>query len=237
MNMFQNTKFWKNYLRYDKVSNDSSMRGFVDAILLWELLLSFPKQDILEIGCYQGLTTGLFFDTVNDVRVTCIDTNDRLDLFRSYHRDNLDRFEFILADSQSITKLDQNYDMIFIDGDHGYESCWHDIQLALQHLAPSGILALDDYTMPGVSKAIENLYGLNNGWIPFLQGIQTQYWHHCSQDKNKFLDTLLLNPINNFIFLQNTTDIHSNTILEAKSVWMLTDHYQIFDQALKMYKI
>lgn len=237
MNCFSNTKFWKNYLQFDKVSNTSSMRGFVDAVLLWKLLTEFPKQNILEIGCYQGLTAGLFFDSVNNVKVTCVDIEDRLDIFRLNYKSKLTQFKFILSSSQSIKNLDQTYDMIFIDGDHSFEPCWCDIQLSLQHLKPSGILALDDYTMPGVAKAIKNLYNINSGWIPFMQGPQTQYWHYRSQDKNKFLDNCLLDPIGKFIFLENIRDTHNNTILDAKSVRVLTDHYHMFDQALKMYNL
>ena len=236
MTHFRQTKFWRNYLQYEAVSNDSSMRGFIDAIMFWKILSQFPKHNILEIGCYQGLTTGLFFDIIADAQITAIDIKDRLDIFRSHHHNHLDQHRMILADSKSV-KLDQDYDLIFIDGDHSFETCWQDIQLSLRHIKPDGILALDDYTMPGVAKAIESLYNLDNNWVPFMQGIQTQFWHHRDQNKNDFLDGLLLDPINNFMLLSNTNDSYGNTILEAKCVRMLTDHYKIFDQALEMYNI
>ena len=70
-----------------------------------------------------------------------------------------------------------------------------------------------------------------------MQGIQTQFWHHRDQNKNDFLNGLLLDPINNFMLLSNTKDSYGNTILEAKCVRMLTDNYEIFDQALEMYNI
>jgi hypothetical protein len=66
---------------------------------------------------------------------------------------------------------------------------------------------------------------------------QTRFWHRRDQNKNDFLDNLLLDPINNFVLLSNITDFNGNTILEAKCVRMLTDHYKIFDQALEMYNI
>lgn len=233
---FRQTRFWQNYLQYQPIFGNSSMRGFVDAILFWKILSEFPRQTILEIGCYQGLTTGLFFDRIPTVQVTTVDIVDRFDIFRSHHHDHLGQHRFILDDSKDIS-LHQDYDFILVDGDHGFETCWQDIQLSLQHITSDGILALDDYRMPGVAKAIENLYNLDNNWVPFMQGIQTQFWHHRDQNKNNFLDNLLLDPINNFILLGNIIDPKGNTILEANCVRMLTDHYKIFDQALEMYNI
>jgi predicted O-methyltransferase YrrM len=236
MTFYRELPFWKNYNKYKKISGDSSTRGFVDAILFWKLLLAFPKKNILEIGCSQGLTTGLFFDLLPDSSVTSIDPVDRLDIFRSDHEQHLSNYRFILDKSQKVT-LDTTYDLILIDGDHSYCTCWQDIQNCWQHIDIDGIVAIDDYSMPGVAQAIDNLYNLHNDWVPFLQGIQTQFWHHRSQDKSQFLDDLLQDPIKHFILLENITDRQKNIVLQAKSIRMLTDNYEIFHKALEMYNI
>ena len=78
---FQDTRFWKNYQQYDRVIQHSSMRSTVDAVAYWKLLTSDEFQTFLEIGCYQGLTTGLFFESNRNANVVAIDPVDRLSLF------------------------------------------------------------------------------------------------------------------------------------------------------------
>ena len=48
-------------------------------------------------------------------------------------------------------------DIIYIDGDHEYESVLFDLRLWLKRLGPSGILIGDDYNWPGVKKAVEEV--------------------------------------------------------------------------------
>lgn len=237
MKSFRQTKFWKNYLDYEKISVDSSMRGFADGLLFWKLLTQFDyHKKILEIGSYQGQTTGLFFDSIPDARVISVDIVDRMDLFRSNYKEYTNRHQLLVMPSQK-AKFNESFDIVFIDGDHNHSPCQNDIMLALKHLNPNGLLILDDYNIPGVSAAIKDLYSMNCGWVPFMQGIQTQFWHHCSQNKNFFLDSLLVDPITNFLLIRNIQDHQNNSILQAECVRMLTDHYNIFDRALSMYNI
>jgi hypothetical protein len=213
------------------------MRGFVDALLLWKLLQAFPKKNCLEIGSYQGLTTGLFFDSMPGCRVTSVDIIDHMDLFRKNYGHVSGQHHFILKSSTDV-KLKENYDLILVDGNHSYEYAWADLQLSLQHLNQDALLLIDDYNFPGVAAAIKNLYKLNSDWVPFMQGIQLQVWHHASQTRDAFLDDLLYNsPIKNFLLIQNINDNYSNTILEAKSIQAVTDYYQVFDLMLDIYDI
>lgn len=213
------------------------MRGFVDGLLFWKLLTQFNHyKKILEIGSYQGLTTGLFFDCIPDALITSVDIVDRMDLFRSNYKEFLNQHQLLIVPSQQVI-LDQYYDIVFIDGDHDYLPCRADIILSLKHINPNGLLIIDDYSSPGVYAAIKDLYAMNNDWVPFMQGIQTQFWHHCSQDKSFFLDVLLTDPISNFLLIHNIQDNQNNVILQIECVRMLTDHYHNFDTALSMYDI
>ena len=57
-------------------------------------------------------------------------------------------------------KLPIKVDMVFIDGDHRYETVVKDINKALDLLKPGGIIAGHDYafsTWPGVKKAVDHL--------------------------------------------------------------------------------
>ncbi len=58
-------------------------------------------------------------------------------------------------------KLFEHYklmaDIVYIDGDHEYESVLFDIRLWLKQLAPGGVLIGDDYAWPGVKQAVDEI--------------------------------------------------------------------------------
>jgi len=212
------------------------MRSTVDAVIYWKLLTHFPFKEFLEIGVYQGLTTGLFFETCPNAHVTAIDPTDRLDLFYKNYSDFQSQFRFVQNQSQKIT-LDKIYDFILIDGDHSYLAAKSDIEKCLPALSPRGILAIDDYKLPGVAGAIEDLYNLHTDWVPFLRAEQTEFWHHRSCDRGDFLDSLLTDPISKFIFIKNEVDKFNNTVCIAKTLGIFTDLLEYFDMALTHYNI
>jgi hypothetical protein len=235
--MFQDTRFWKNYQQYDRVVKNSSMRSTVDAIAYWRLLNSFEFKTFLEIGVYQGLTTGLFFESNNDATVVGIDPVDRLDLFYKNYPEFQNQFTFINQKSQNVEISNQLYDLILVDGDHSYESAKIDIFNSLACLKTTSVLAIDDFKQTEVARAIEDLYNLNNNWVPFLQAEQTQFWHNRSVKRGDFLDSLVTDPIKNFIFVENIVDHHDNTICSLKTLPIFTDLIEYFDMALKHYNI
>jgi len=236
MIQFRNTKFWQNYSEYDKIVDQSSMRSTVDAVIYWRLLNAYKFKNFLEIGIYQGLTTGLFFESSPNASVTGIDPVGRLELFYKNYPEHQDRFTFVNQPSQAVTLTD-TYDFILVDGDHDYDPAISDITKCLPHLDTNGILALDDYKSIGVAKAIKDLYNLTTDWVPFLRAEQTEFWHHRSNDQGKFLDSLLTDPISKFIFIQNEFDSYNNCICTAKTLGIFTDQTEYFDLALKHYNI
>ena len=48
-------------------------------------------------------------------------------------------------------------DMVYLDGDHEYESAVADLRLWMKRLAPAGVLVGDDYNWPGVRRAVNEL--------------------------------------------------------------------------------
>ena len=236
MKKFRDTKFWKNYSSYDKIVNESSMRSTVDAVIYWRLLNAFEFKSFLEIGVYQGLTTGLFFESSPLAVVTGVDPTDRLELFYQNYPECQKQFTFINQSSQDI-KLHNCYDFILIDGDHSYESAAADIAICLPCLNTNGVLAIDDYKSVGVAKAIKDLYNLTSDWVPFLRAEQTEFWHHRSVDRSNFLDSLLTDDISKFIFIENKFDFYKNCVCTAKTLGIFTDYTDYFDLALKHYNI
>lgn len=48
-------------------------------------------------------------------------------------------------------------DLIYIDGDHEYESVLFDLKLWIKQLSPRGVLIGDDYVWPGVKRAVSEI--------------------------------------------------------------------------------
>ena len=234
---FQDTRFWKNYQQYDRIVEKSSMRSTVDAIAYWRLLNCFKFTTFLEIGVYQGLTTGLFFESNCNATVVGVDPVNRLDLFYKNYPEFQNQFTFMNEKSQDTEFNTQLYDFILIDGDHSYQGAKNDIFKSLNCLKTTSVLAIDDFKMPGVAQAIQDLYNLNTDWVPFYQAEQTQFWHHRSVERGNFLDSLITDPISKFIFVENTVDQDNNTICSLKTLGIFTDETEYFDLALKHYNI
>lgn len=231
----KDTKFWKNYAKYDKIVEQSSMRSTVDGLIYWKLLNYFQFNKFLEIGIYQGLTTGLFFESNPEATVDAVDPVDNLDLFRAHYPEYLDQLNFIRKPFESTDVVfSGKYDFILVDGNHSYEHAMHDINKVLPLMDQTTVLAIDDYQHPGVSKALSELSAQLTDWVPFLRAEQTEFWHHISQDRGEFLDGLLVDPISKFIFIENILD-NKNTICKARTVAALTDQIDLFDQCLQRY--
>ena len=234
---FQDTRFWKNYQQYNRVIQQSSMRSTVDAVAYWKLLTSGEFKTFLEIGVYQGLTTGLFFESNCNATVVGVDPVNRLSLFYKNYPEFQNQFTFINQKSQDVEFNNQLYDFILIDGDHSYETAKQDIFKSVDCLKPTSFLAIDDFKFPEVAQAIQDLYNVTNDWVPFLQAEQTQFWHHRSVERGDFLDSLITDPISKFIFVENIVDQNGNTICSLKTLGIFTDVTDYFDLALKHYNI
>lgn len=78
------------------------------------------------------------------------------------HIENLVRV-LAMTTLEAATKVpDDEFDFIFIDADHAYESVKADIQAWLPKVKSGGILAGDDYTFGSVSSAVHELLGRDN---------------------------------------------------------------------------
>jgi len=205
--------------------------------MYWRLLTNFKFDNILEIGIYQGLTSGLFFDANPDAHVTAIDPVDRLELFYKNYPEYQSQFKFFNQTSQAVNLGSSMYDFILIDGTHDYQLVKDDIVKCLPRLSLNGVLAIDDYKMPGVATAIQDLYDLKTDWVPFLRAEQTEFWHFRGCDRENFLNSLLNDDISKFIFINNVVDQNNNTVCLAKTLGIFTDQTEYFNLALQHYNI
>jgi predicted O-methyltransferase YrrM len=238
---FQDTKFWTTYHQYDKMVKGSSCRCTVDAVMYWKLLTHFQFNQAIEIGTYQGQTSGLILESNPACELIGVDLIDHMDLFRKNYTEYQDRFTFLNIPSQQIQLTDEKFDFVMIDTLWDYESIKSDLQMFLPRLRKSGVVSFSmvkpKHTSADIVRAFNELHDNDHGWVPFLRTPQTEFWHHANYDRSDFLDSLFTDPISNFILIENQVDKFENTVCVAKSISMLTDHPEYFDLALKHYNI
>ena len=76
----------------------------------------------------------------------------------------------ILTD-ELIEKL--NIDSVFVDGDHSYQCCFDDIELALRLIGnKKGIIFIDDFDLADVSSAVKDILAKHNNIYDY--GMTTQ---------------------------------------------------------------
>jgi hypothetical protein len=92
-------------------------------------------------------------------------------------------YRLIQGDTTKVLDTPQKYDFAFIDGGHNYEIVKHDYSM----LSETPVVVFDDYIIPGVSKAVDeikNVYQLDT---------------KCKRNKRKqavrFLDTSIIDKL------------------------------------------
>jgi len=230
------TRTWNNYKKFKKVVGSSSTRCTTDIVIYWKLFNQYNFKSILEIGVYQGLSSGLMLESSPECNLIGVDPELQLDTFNLIYPESIkNRAKFILSESKDYY-TDAKFDFILIDGDHSFESAYNDLLKFIPCLTPQGIIAIDDYKLVGVSQAMQKIHLENFGLVPFFQAEQTEFWHYPNNDRADFLDNLLLDDISKFIFLYNI-DINESIVLKAKTVLALTDNIDLFDEVLKLYNV
>jgi len=64
----------------------------------------------------------------------------------------------IKVDTNTLTTLPENIDLIFVDGDHTTEGCLHDLQLAEKYLSKEGYIITHDMDFHCVQDAVKKWY-------------------------------------------------------------------------------
>ena len=131
--------------------------------------LAEDRRHVLEIGSAYGYSA-ITIATATD-RITSVDPHtlcpDSLEIMIN----NLeayrvrDRVTMYLAKFEDVTETFKDkgytYDLIFIDGDHSYESVIYDVTYAADLLAHDGVLAVHDYLedcCPDVQRALDEIF-------------------------------------------------------------------------------
>jgi len=142
----------------------------VDDGWIFEMCLNYVKpKNILEIGFYKGGSAFIMMSLDKNVRLTSVDPvqnvssemEGRTDFseeeraIKLISEDFKDRFSFIKKKSQDVREdlKGQEFDFIFIDGDHWEEGIRNDFQLMLDLNIKYGLV--DDWVQPeGGAKSV-----------------------------------------------------------------------------------
>lgn len=233
---FQDSIFWRHYKDYKTIVGNSSTRSTIDGAIYWKLINEYKPKRILEVGVFQGLTSGLLLEASNTASLLGIDPALKLNVFDKVYPNSIKNRGMFLEKKIQDVVLEGEFDFILIDGDHEFESAYADLLQCIPYLSKDGILAIDDYSGQGVNKAILKMTAKKFGLVPFLQLEQTEFWHYPNIDRSTFLDGLLSDSLSRIIIFYNIERL-GYTVLKAKTVEALTDNIDLFDTALKIYNV
>jgi hypothetical protein len=131
---------------------------------------------VLEIGSYCGLSTiwmaqsAISIDAVDTFNCTGVPGKDEHSTLPDFIS-NVDKYcqrcpviYHVGKSTDMVPKLQEKFDIVFIDASHDKESVTADCNLALSKLAPDGFMILHDYCStddPGVTEAVDELVAEN----------------------------------------------------------------------------
>lgn len=140
-----------NYKKYGAFYRSNYERG----ILIYHLIRQFGLTSMLEIGFGRGYATfcaaRAFYDAGVIGKITTVDpelNENYVKALRTVFPDDWFRnIEFVKATSQvALPQLHENYDLVYIDGDHSYAGTKHDWEHTKDKCAKFTLM--DDYHLP-----------------------------------------------------------------------------------------
>ena len=152
---------------------------FSNNIPIWNEFLKDYKNkqnlNFLEIGSFQGRSTVWLLENIltdPSSKITCIDTfegsAEHIDNFKDDIKNLFDIFKHnifkfknkvnIIKDKsqQALKQINEQYDFIYIDGDHKASSVLEDAIFSFPLIKPGGIIIFDDYLWFGMKLLIDN---------------------------------------------------------------------------------
>lgn len=105
-----------------------------------------------------GVCTGRTFHKVEAARKVAVDPEFRFDHHAAQREHPRSHYHPVTSDEYfgSIIADDELFDVIFLDGLHTFEQTLRDLNNALSHLQPRGVVLIDDVTPPTYLASIPN---------------------------------------------------------------------------------
>ena len=133
--------------------------NYVDGLI--RLVETAQPRSVLEIGSHKGVSTEVFMLLCQ--RVVAVDIWDEYYILEKFKRrcKPYSNIEIVHARSPAaLDRFDDNeFDMVYIDGAHDYDSVYCDIKAAFRIVKPSGWLSGHDIGTGGVGRAVFELLG------------------------------------------------------------------------------
>lgn len=149
-----------------RIAKASEIDGWMSPeALIWLAEQARRRTRIVEIGSYKGRSTKALCDNTQGTVLAIDDFAGPRDVVGQ--QNVLGDFLGNLGDHFGVTLMvdlgshegaaarhPETFDMVFIDGDHEYESVRRDISQWLPKIEPGGIICGDDVNLPGVRRAL-----------------------------------------------------------------------------------
>lgn len=124
------------------------------------LVLNRNIENVMEIGFNSGFSTLLMLFSNTTISVTCFDLGEHKYTMPCYEKIKEtfgDRVNIFIGDSsQTLTTINEIYDLIHIDGGHATEVAESDILNSYRLSRPGTILIMDDYDFPNLHSLWES---------------------------------------------------------------------------------
>ncbi|CAN5682017.1 class I SAM-dependent methyltransferase [soil metagenome] len=122
------------------------MRRLASHKLLRQLTELYPDARYLEVGVSRAVT----FDRVPAAQKVAVDPAFDLDLAARRLEDPVGEYHEVTSDEYfgRIVEPGRQFDVIYLDGLHLVEQTLRDLMNALHHLAPNGVIVIDDTRPP-----------------------------------------------------------------------------------------
>ncbi len=165
-NLFRNLNYKeeKDKFRISSKSLKFSKDWFTNNIPIWISIFkrNIKKKNIkiLEIGSFEGMSAVFFLEYFNSSKIDCVETFQGSDehsetdfnLIKKNFNYNLykfkERFDVHEISSDNFfneKKIDEIYDIIYIDGSHESDQVTKDAQNSFKYLKSKGIIIFDDF--------------------------------------------------------------------------------------------
>lgn len=180
----------KNYLLNKKITNDYfSMHAFN----FFKCLSNFNKNfEYLEIGAYEGNSAIFVAKNFKNCNIFCVDTWQGSEEHSRHDFGKIEsNFNYNIKEFNNIYKIkstsdnffynnSNNFDCIYVDGNHHSDQVYLDCQNAWAVLNKNGYLICDDYTWNYYKNIKQNpCFGINN----FLKSINNFKYYMVSNSQ------------------------------------------------------
>jgi len=166
-------------------------RDYERGLLMIAVSIHYNCHRLLEFGTGRGFVTSCLSMLSNVRHITTIDQlreEETLGVMSESFYSDMSKVEFISKKSKNLKNNDtkDDYDLVFIDGEHTHSAVANDFKFAINHTVDDAIIVFDDYRNKhkGVKKYIKSLpydkiLVYTDGWVYDNKFIKT----HGDADK------------------------------------------------------